>query len=65
MRFAGRCGGARWVRPHRCVAFCKRGAAIGSNRTSAVAAARKSHVRALHARASFLVCAWRARACDL
>eukprot|EP00974_Lingulodinium_polyedra_P024396 2361763-Lingulodinium_polyedra.AAC.1 len=36
-----------------------------SIRPSVAAAARKSHARVLHARASFLTRAWSARACNL
>eukprot|EP00974_Lingulodinium_polyedra_P122418 11182762-Lingulodinium_polyedra.AAC.1 len=50
------------VRPHCCAAFCT---AMRSTRPSVAAAARELCARALHARASFLVRAWSARACDL
>eukprot|EP00974_Lingulodinium_polyedra_P074968 7264657-Lingulodinium_polyedra.AAC.1 len=51
VRFASRCGRGRAIRPHRCVAFCKRYTTMRSNQLSAAATARKLHARALYARA--------------
>eukprot|EP00974_Lingulodinium_polyedra_P087482 8479623-Lingulodinium_polyedra.AAC.1 len=45
VRFASRCGGGRSTRLHHCATFAKRCTTTRSNRPSAAAAARESHVR--------------------
>eukprot|EP00974_Lingulodinium_polyedra_P117842 11164842-Lingulodinium_polyedra.AAC.1 len=60
-RFASRCGGEPSIRPHLCAAFEKRCTKMRSNRPFVAVAARGSHARALHARASFLARAWSVR----
>eukprot|EP00974_Lingulodinium_polyedra_P041583 3993736-Lingulodinium_polyedra.AAC.1 len=51
VRFVSRCDGETSIRPRHCTAFSKRCAMARSSRRFAAAAARKSHVCALRARA--------------
>eukprot|EP00974_Lingulodinium_polyedra_P007882 750582-Lingulodinium_polyedra.AAC.1 len=62
VQFASRYDGARSIRPHHCVAFCKRCATMRLNRPSVAKTALHSHARALHARARKLAPAWIERA---